>query len=145
MRSFEFRLDRVLAWRGKQLSMEESRLAQCLDAIRILEARIAAFRAERWNIERELLDLPSIPAAEFVNLARYRLRARQQEFEFEEKRQLGEKAAAEQRERVRKAQQRVMLLEKLRNKRLEEYRYALNQELETVAAEAHLSRWSREN
>ena len=145
MRSFEFRLDRVLAWRGKQLTMEENRLAQCLDAIRALETRIAAFRAERWNIERELLDLPAIPAAEFVNLARYRLRARQQEFEFEQKRQLGQKAAAEQRERVRKAQQRVMLLEKLRTRRLEEYRYALNQELETVAAEAHLSRWSREN
>ena len=145
MRSFEFRLDRVLAWRGKQLTMEENRLAQCLDAIHILETRIAAFRAERWNIERELLHLPSIPASDFVNLARYRLRARQQEFEFEEKRQFGLKAAAEQRERVRKAQQRVMLLEKLRTRRLEEYRYALNQELETVAAEAHLSRWSREN
>ena len=144
MQAFQFRLDRVLSWRSKQMRMEESRLATCLDAMRVLETRVAAFHAERLAIERDLLQQRAIPAAEFIQLGRYRLHAQRQEIEFGEQRRAGEKAMSEQRERVRKAQQRVMLLEKLRERRLAEYRYAFHQELETVAAEAHLSRWSRE-
>jgi hypothetical protein len=145
MRSFQFRLDRVLSWRGKQLKMEENRLAACLDALHTLERAIARFRAERLVVERDLLQLRSIPAAEFINLSRYRLRAQKQEIEFGEQRQRSEKAVGDQRALVQKAQQRVMLLEKLRDRRLVEYRYARDRELEEVAAEAHLSRWSREN
>jgi len=143
MQSFRFRLDRVLELRRKQSRMEENRLAACLEALHALERRIAQFQAERLVIERELLQRSAIPAAEFANLGRYRLRAQKQEIEFEEQRRRGELAVAEQRARVRKAQQRVMLLEKLRERRLAEYRYALDRELESVAAWAHLSRWSR--
>ena len=144
MQSFQFRLDRVLSWRSKQLRMEENRLAACLDAMRALEMRIAAFQAGRLAIERDVLQQRAIPAAEFMQLGRYRLHAQRQEIDFGEQRRAGEKAIREQRERVQKAQQRVMLLEKLRERRLAEYRYAFHKELEAVAAEAHLSRWSRE-
>ncbi len=143
MQSFQFRLDRVLAWRQKQQRMEENRLAVCLDALHSLERTIATFEAERLGIEQELLQRKAIPAAEFVNLGRYRLRAQKQQADFEEQRRRGRGAVNEQTTRVQKAEQRVLLLQKLRERRMAEYRYALDRELETVAAEAHMSRWSR--
>jgi flagellar biosynthesis chaperone FliJ len=143
MHSFQFRLDRVLTWRAKQAQMEENRLAACLGAHKLLEGRIAQFQAERLIVERDLLEQHAIPAAEFMHLARYRLRAQRQEIDFNEQRRNSEKIVGEQRGRVQKAQQRVRLLEKLRERRLSEYRYAFDRELETVAEEAHNSRRAR--
>jgi hypothetical protein len=44
---------------------------------------------------------------------------------------------------VQQAQQRVRLLEKLRDRRLAEYSIAAGRELEEAAAEAFLVRWSQ--
>jgi hypothetical protein len=52
-------------------------------------------------------------------------------------------SASEQRARVQRAQQGVKLLEKMRERRLEEHTSLAGRELEQVAAEAYLSRWSQ--
>jgi len=145
MRSFRFRLDRVLEWYRKKRRMEESRLAACLDLVRGVESRIALLAAERAAIERELLARAAIPAADFANLGRYRLRANKEELELQVERRRRLTEADEQRARVRRAQQRVKLVEKMRERRLEEYTAAAGRELENLAAEAFLARWSREH
>ena len=141
MQTFRFRLERVLAWYRKKCHIEESRLAQRIEALRELESRIVRFQAERVTVERELLVRREIAAADFVSLGRYRLRARELEAEFANERRRTEAALSEQRVRTQLAQRKVRLVEKLRERRVAEYTAAADRELETVAAEAYLAKW----
>jgi flagellar export protein FliJ len=143
MQRFQFRLDRVLDWRRKQYAMEETRLAACLVQVREAERKMEALRAERAAIDRELLNRAAIPAADFLNLGRYRLRAAKEELELAEERRQRLQAAAEQRARLQQAQRRVRLLEKMRERRLDEYTVEGARELDEAAAEAFLVRWSQ--
>jgi hypothetical protein len=142
MQRFQFRLDRVLEWRRKQCQMEEKRLADCLVLAQAAKRKMAQLQAERASVERELLERSAIPAADFVNLGRYRLRADKEEIQAAEERRQRLLSAAEQRTRVQRARQRVRLLEKMRDRRLEEHTAAASRELENLAAEAYLSRWA---
>jgi hypothetical protein len=99
-------------------------------------------QAERASVERDLLERSAIPAADFLNLGRYRLRADKEELQAAEERRQRLLSAAEQRARVQRAHQRVRLLEKMRDRRLEEHTAAASRELENLAAEAYLSRWA---
>ena len=143
MQRFQFRLDRVLEWYCKKRRMEESRLADCLGLVRTAERKIARLQAERAAVERDMLERSSIPAADFLNLGRYRLRADKEAIEAEEERRQRLLSAAEQRARVQRARQRVKLLEKMRDRRLEEHAAAAGRELENVATEGYLARWSQ--
>ena len=143
MQRFRFRLDRVLEWRRKEYRVEETRLAACVALVHATEQKIERLRAERASIERELLGRSAIPAADFLNLGRYRLRAAKEDIGLAEERRKRLLATAERRMRVQQAQQRVKLLEKMRERQLEEHTAAANQELESLAAEAYLARWSR--
>jgi flagellar export protein FliJ len=141
MQRFRFRLDRVLEWRRKEYRIEETRLVACSALVHATEQKIERLRAEGASIERELLGRSAIPAADFLNLSRYRLRAAKEHIELVEERRQRLQAAAERRMRVQQAQQRVRLLEKMRERRLEEHTAAANHELESLAAEAYLARW----
>jgi flagellar biosynthesis chaperone FliJ len=141
MQRFQFRLDRVLEWRRKQCQMEEKRLADCLALVRAAKRKVAQLQAERAAVERELLERSAIPAADFLNLGRYRVRADKEETEAAEERRQRLLSAAEQRARVQRTRQRVRLLEKMRDRRLEEHTAAAGRELENLAAEAYLARW----
>jgi flagellar export protein FliJ len=143
MQRFQFRLERVLEWYRKKLRVEEGRLAACLVLVHTAELKIALLQAERSAIESHLLERATIPAADLLNLARYRLRARQEEIELAEERRRLLISAAEQRARVQQAQQRVKLFEKMRERRLTEYTAEEARELENVAADAYLARWPR--
>lgn len=143
MQRFQFRLDRVLDWRRKQCGIEENRLAACLALVQDTERKIEALRVERNAIDRELLSRVAIPAADFLNLDRYRTRVGKEEGELGEERRQRLQSAAEQRARVQQAQQRVRLLEKMRDRRLAEYNLNAARELEEAAAEAFLVRWSQ--
>jgi flagellar export protein FliJ len=145
MQRFQFRLERVLEWYRKRLRMEEGRLAACLDLVHGAERKIERLQRERSAIESHLLQRSTIPAADFLNLARYRLRARQEEIELAEERRRLLSSAAEQRARVQRAQQRVKLFEKMRERRVAEYAVEEARELESVAADAYLARWSQEH
>ena len=143
MQRFQFRLDRVLEWYRKKLRMEETRLADCLGLVLAAERKIARMQAERDAVERELLGRSAIPAEDFLNLGRYRLRAKKEAIEAVEERRQRVQSAAEQRARVQRARQRVKLLEKMRDRRLEEHTAAFGRELENAASEGYLARWSQ--
>jgi flagellar export protein FliJ len=141
MRSFQFRLHRVLDWYRKKQQIEEARLAECRNALVAVEGKIALLMAERASADRDLLSRAAVPAVDFLNLGRYRLRAQRLETEYTQERQRCELACREQIERVQKAQRQVKLLEKMKERRLEEYTYLSNRELDTLAAESFLATW----
>jgi flagellar export protein FliJ len=141
MPQFQFRLDRVLDWRRKQCEVEEERLARALASARTVEERIERLRAEQTAVENELLHRSAIAALDLVRLSHYRGRVRKEESELAEELSRRLKLAAEQRARVRQAQQRLRLIEKLRERKLTEYSAMASKELEDAAAEAYLARW----
>jgi hypothetical protein len=141
MPTFQFRLERVLAWYRKKCRIEESRLSDRLAALRHVETRIAQFQAERLTIEGDLLGRNQIAASHFASLGRYRLRAKEQAAELNEERRRTEASVTEQRVRTQRAQRQVKLVEKLRERRAAEYLAAADRELETLAAEVHLVKW----
>jgi flagellar biosynthesis chaperone FliJ len=143
MQRFQFRLERVLEWRRKKYQMEENRLMACLSLVRATERKIEQLRAERTSIDRELLARSAIPAADLRDLGHYHLRVSKEESELAEERRQRVQSAAEQRARVQQAQQKVKLLEKMRERRLEEHTLLAGRELEQAAAEGHLARWSQ--
>jgi flagellar export protein FliJ len=142
MQRFQFRLDRVLEFRRHQCTIEEGRLGVCLLQVQAVERKMEQLQAERTAIDHELLTRSGIPAADFLNLGRYRLRAAKEEAELVEERRRKLQAVTEQRTKVQKAQQRVKLLEKMRTRRLEEYTVEASRELEEAAAESYMVRWS---
>lgn len=145
MPAFQFRLDRVLEWYRTQLQLEESRLAACLAALHLAGQRAARLQTERLSVEREVISRVSIAAGDLASLGLYRLRAKKEAAQLEEECARREGAVREQRSLVQAAQRRVRLVEKLRDRRWMEHRYAEDRALEGLAAEAYLSKWTAAN
>lgn len=141
MPNFQFRLQRVLEWYQTQCQLEENRLALCLAALDKVRESIARLQADSLRIEREVLSGSTIAAADLASLGLYRLRAKMQAADLEQDRIRGKRAVKDQMAAVRAAQRRLRLVEKLRERRLQEYLAAEDQALENLAAESYLSKW----
>src|ERR1017187_5667885 len=100
MQRFRFRLEAALEWRRKKCRLEESRLAFCLGLVHATERQIEHLRAERTSIDQELLERSAIPAADFLNLGCYRVRARQEGIELAKELEQRVLSASEQGARV---------------------------------------------
>jgi flagellar export protein FliJ len=143
MRSFQFRLDRVLDWYQNQFQIEQARLGVAMTAQDRAQQNLARFHAECLGVERDIIGRHEIPARDFAALGLFRLRARKTEIELTQCVQRAETAVRDQLQRLQDAQRRVRLLEKLRDRRKAEHRYLEEKELEDLAAEAFLAKWDR--
>ena len=72
MKRFEFRLERVAAWREEQLELEESRLHQFQGELQHLEARRTALDSEEAASARPLLTAASLTAEDLHREDRFR-------------------------------------------------------------------------
>ena len=142
MKAFRFRLEKVLEWYTRQYELEERRLTEMLAALADAKAAIAALLAERLSVEREMLSRQSIPANEFAALGLYRLGVRKRELELNGARERCQAAVEAQRLKLRAAERRLRLVEKLRERRLTEYTYAETRELEELASDAFFAKWA---
>jgi flagellar export protein FliJ len=141
MRSFKFSLERVLGWRRIELRTEEARLAPLVaESCRLSVAHLAIIGAHE-RAQRDLLSSGPVDGAQLEALARYRTRLEKQKTVVEQKAQLCREQIAAQQVRIIEAQRRARLLEKLRGRRLEEWRVAGEREMENFAGEAFLARW----
>ena len=143
MRSFRFRLDRVLEWYRNQFDLEQARLAMTMTALHNAQQDVARFHAECLAVERDVIGRSEIQARDFPALGLFRLRAKQTELELNQELHKRESAVRDQMQRTQDAQRRLRLLEKLRDRRQAEYRYLEEKELEDLAAEAFLAKWDR--
>ena len=141
MATFQFRLQRVLEWYQTQCDVEENRLALCLAALNKVQESIARLQAESLSTERDVISGSSISGRDLASLGLYRLRARIQAAELEQERVRRSREVDAQMSVVQKAQRRLRLVEKLRDRRLSEHLYAEDRALETLAAEAYQSKW----
>jgi len=99
-------------------------------------------QAERLSVERDVVWRVSIPSRDFVALGLYRLGAKQRELELDAELERCQSAVEEQQSRLRAADRRVRLLEKLRERRVVEHVYAETRELEELASDAFFAKWA---
>lgn len=144
MQAFRFRLDRILTWYRSLADLEEVRFTECYANLRRVQQAIAQLKAARLAVEQGVIRSAMILPQDLAALCSYRLYARLRESELEIERRDREKAMEEQRDRLIAIQRQVKLLEKLRERRVEEHRYLMERELEAVAADAYTAKWLHE-
>jgi len=144
MKRFSFRLQNVLKWRLLQLELEEAQLERLFGGLRSLEAQQAALEAGKTEAERSVLGAETVEAHELAALDAHRRWVAAQQALLA--RQVVEHNAriAAQKERVRKAEQNLKLLEKLKERRLSEWSAAVEKEYQALAEETFLAQWQRE-
>jgi len=140
MKRFEFRLDRVVAWREEQLDLEESRLHQFQAELQHLEARRTALDSEEAASANALVRVAAVSAEDLHQEDRFRRYAAHERELIALKKTATERSINEQRARVLEARKKLELLKRLRARRLAAWTADLDRELEQQAAEAHLSR-----
>lgn len=145
MRRFQFRLESVLKWRLTQLEIEETALERLFSELRRMDAGLAALAAAKASAERAVLSAGTVEAQQLAALETHR-----RHLARERVRLLGERAGLEQRiaaqrQRVLKAERDLRLLEKVKERRLTEWRAAADREQEALASELFLARWRRKS
>jgi flagellar export protein FliJ len=140
MRTFRFRLERVLRWRRTQLDFEESRMKQLTAGLRRIEAAREALEEARGAARREVLSSGHPDGAELAQLACHLRRLKNDERRLAESRLEQQRRIETQRDTLLEARRRLRLLERLKEKRLEEWQQEEQREIEVLAGETFLAR-----
>jgi hypothetical protein len=144
MQSFRFSLEKVLSWRRTELQAEEARLAGLFAERSRLDAARAGVRFARDSAGKRLLEAGGIDGIELASLSGYRHRLENELIALDRQRAQSGEAILKQRARVVEFHRRVRLLEKLKDRRLGEWRLAWQRETDSLASEAFLARWHRQ-
>ncbi len=140
MKAFEFRLERIADYRRQQAELARNALQQMTSVLdRLL--------IERNSIERQAIDLrsktmsrPDLSGQDLMALSAYEGHASRLVKQIELKAAEVKNQIDKQRLLVLTADRNVKLLDRLRDRRFQEWRAESDRELETLAADSHLAR-----
>ena len=143
MKSFQFPLAKALEWRRVQLELEEARYKQLLADLAGLDRRRAEIEASGIHAEMQLRGWNPVVAGDLTALGNFRLRVKSDEAELACRRAECARKLADQQKHMLEARRRCRLLERLKERRLAEWKSAGDRELEAIAAESYLSCWNQ--
>jgi hypothetical protein len=141
MQPFRFRLERVFEWQQTVCRLEEEKTRLCRLSIAETEEKLAQLKADCLATEHELLKRPAMAAADLKALAEFRIKAIRRGRVLAAEKQTRVQALEKQTQKLLAERHRLRLIEKLRERALDEYTLASDRELETLALECHLSKW----
>jgi flagellar export protein FliJ len=144
MAKFEFSLERVLRWRAVELAAEEAKLKQLLQEQLHLQSRLAKVSAERSKLISSLGSMPNLSGDDFRTLTACGLQLRREAGNLSQQLLRCGRDLAVQRKKYGEAKRRVRLLEELKHRRHEEWKYQESVLLEELASESFLANWNRE-
>jgi len=145
MKAFRFPLQRVLEWRSLQLRVEEEKLAalqQQLTSLLQLREKLAAARNRS---ESHLFASGTAAGSDLQSWALYQARLVKQQEILKGQLAQCEKLILEQRQRLLKARTDHRVLEQLKERRLRQWVYLNDREVEDTANEVYLAKWTRED
>lgn len=144
MTPFRFRLERVLEIRRMEADRERSLVDQMLAALAELADRDRTLVATRDQAAGDLRTPNAlIPLHAIESLDDYRQYVQEQRARLAQVRAHVERQLAAQRARLVEAQRKVKLLEKLRERRQEDWKAAFAKELDELASESYMNRFSK--
>jgi hypothetical protein len=144
VKRFSFRLDRILAWRRLQRDEEELSLQKLLGERDLLASKEIAIREEREKSEHALAHALHFDAQFVATLPYWQQRIKALLAQTAADVVKIEARVTEQRTKLREAERKVQLLERLRGQRLEDWKSEVSREEEAFAAETFLARGARE-
>jgi hypothetical protein len=144
MTSFRFRLQRVLELRRTQLEIEQARHQRHLAAVAALDRARVEIEASGIQAEVQVRQWSRVEGKDLGALEEFRRAVRKKQKDIGLRRAESSKAANAQLAVMLEAQRRCRLLERLKERRLAEWRTAEDRDLEQLATESYLARWTRE-
>jgi hypothetical protein len=143
VKAFRFPLEKALDWRRIQLELEEVRYKQQVGAVAGLDRQRAEVEASGILAEIQVREWRSIAAGDLTALGNFRLHVKARESAIGRQRFEAAQKLAEQQKLMLEARRRCRLLERLKERRLAEWTAERDHEVEEIAAESYLARWSR--
>jgi flagellar export protein FliJ len=142
VKSFRFGLARVLEWRQIELELADGRFCRQLGVLAELDRERALLAEQRSAAEAEVRADPNLSGSDLATLAAFHryVDARREQLakrRAEEERKLAEIEAA-----LLEARRRCRLMERLKQRRREEWTHASNAETERTASENYLAQWT---
>jgi flagellar export protein FliJ len=141
MQRFQFRLQRVLHWQERVCRLEEDKLRTCLAEVAETEEKLARHAAECIAIEQEFSNQPALAPPDLQALAAFRHKAVTAVQLLEQERQRRQTSLDAQRQKLLAERRRLQIIEKLRERALQEHTRAADRELEALSHESYLSTW----
>jgi flagellar export protein FliJ len=143
MNAFRFPLQKVLELRRKQLELAEAQYKQQLAEVATLDRLRAETEAAGIRAEIEVRQRTSVSGRELAALDHFRLRVKNDEARIAVQRVEVAREATARQEVMLEARRRSRLLDRLRERRLEEWETARDRELDEIASESYLAQWNR--
>ena len=143
MKSFLFPLEKALELRRRQLELEEAKHKRQAAAVAAIDRRRAEVEASGAGAEMEVRRWRPIESGDLMALGNFRLKVKAEESALARHRLDAAQKLAEQHREMLEARRRHRLLERLKERRLEEWTKERDRELDEIAAESYLARWSR--
>jgi flagellar export protein FliJ len=143
LKSFQFRLASVQRIRGLQLQTEESKMEQLLAQRARIESDIANLQKlldQSWASNKSQ---PTLLSSELIALQRFEERVKKDCAAFNASLVTQDQLIGKQREVVVKIRRDLKLLEKLRQKRHEEWQMETDRELSALVSDITSAQWIR--
>ncbi len=143
MTAFKFPLQKVLEWRRTQLELEEAQYRRQIAALAGLDRQRAELEAAGNTAERQVREWNPLAGGELAALGGFRLHVKRKQQEMAAPRAESCKQLERQQGIMLAARRRLRLLERLKDRRMAEWRSARDKELEELASESYLAKWQR--
>jgi flagellar export protein FliJ len=144
MARFEFSLERVLRWRSVELAAEEAKLKQLVQEQLHLQSVLAQVSAERSKLISSLGSMPNLSGDDLRTVTACGLRLRRNAESLAQQLVRCGRDLGVQRKKYSEAKRRVRLLEQLKNRRMQEWKYQEAAQLEELASESFIAKWNRD-
>jgi flagellar export protein FliJ len=141
---FHFSLEKVLRWRSVELIGEEAKLKALVQQQLHLQTLLAEVSAERSKLISSLGTMPDLRGDDLRTLTACGLRLRRNAENLAQQLLRCGRELAKQRKKYSEAKRRVRLLEELKDRRLQEWKYQEAALLDELASESFLASWNRE-
>jgi hypothetical protein len=145
MARFQFSLEKVLRWRAVELTTEEAKLKALVQQQLHLQTLLADVSAQRSQLISSLGVMPDLRGDDLRTLTACGLRLRRNAENLAQQLLKCGRELARQRRKYSEAKRRVRLLEELKNRRLQEWKYEEAALLEELASESFVANWNREH
>jgi flagellar export protein FliJ len=140
MKQFEFRLSRVLDFRREQANVERARLQNFLAQVQKINDEIESLAIQVSDARDQIGQSVSVLGEDLSVFSDFERHTRDRIASLDQVRQQAQLQVTTQQSVVLEAERKVKLLLKLRQRKLSEWTFEEQKELETLAAESYLSR-----
>lgn len=145
MKSFRFRLERVLSWRGAQLTVAETKAQQLLGGLRTTNEAMADVVKRRAAAQAAVGQAASLSGAELGAFEASRVWAIREEQRLAARSLVLRHSIEVQNRCVTEARREVKLIERLKARKHESWKAGADHELDDLAAESAIVQWRRRN